>query len=160
MINFVSVIKELLEEKFTDTPLFLVEVKTKTTNKLKIEIFIDHENQPISINDCIEISRFVEEQLESKKIVPEDYVLEVSSAGVGNPIKEKRQYNKHIGKTFIIKLLDGNSIEGTLIKVNPLNIELQEQLKKSKKKTLTENLVHQINFVQIKEAKLKIEFLK
>ena len=95
----------LVEEKIADRPeLFLVEVKMLPNNKLIIHVDGD---EGISIQDCVAISRHVGFHLEEENVIEQAYNLEVSSPGVGEPLKLIRQYNKNVGRTVSIKLKEG-----------------------------------------------------
>lgn len=100
----------LVEEKIADRPeLFLVEVKMLPNNKLIIHVDGD---EGISIQDCVAISRHVGFHLEEENAIEQAYNLEVSSPGVGEPLKLIRQYNKNIGRTVSIKLKEGLKKKG------------------------------------------------
>lgn len=102
----------LVEEKIADRPeLFLVEVKMLPNNKLIIHVDGD---EGISIQDCVAISRHVGFHLEEENAIEQAYNLEVSSPGVGEPLKLIRQYNKNIGRTVSVKLKEGLKKEGKL----------------------------------------------
>ncbi|MCH5690170.1 hypothetical protein LWM68_41640 [Niabella sp. W65] len=71
---------------------FLVEVKIKPTNNIKVFIDGDH---GVGIDDLVKYNRALYKELEEAAIFPEgDFSLEVSSAGLGEPLKMHRQYIK------------------------------------------------------------------
>mgnify|MGYP001317083290 CR=1 FL=1 len=43
-----------------------------------------------------------------------DFSIEVTSSGVGNPLKNSRQFLKNIGRKLKVELLNGSSIQGVL----------------------------------------------
>jgi ribosome maturation factor RimP len=103
----------LVEEKISDRPeLFLVEVKMLPNNKLIIHVDGD---EGISIQDCAAISRHVGFHLEEENTIEKAYNLEVSSPGVGEPLKLQRQYVKNIGRELSVKLNGGEIKEGKLL---------------------------------------------
>ena len=61
--------------------LLLVEVTVSPDDKIVVEI--DHA-EGVWIEDCVELSRFIESKLNREE---EDYELEVGSAGIGQPFK-------------------------------------------------------------------------
>jgi len=101
-------IEQLVADKIQDFDIFLVEIKVNTMNQ--VQIFLDTP-QGISIDQCVEISRFVEESIDREV---EDYSLEVSSPGIGDPFKVIEQYKKLIGGTIEVLFLNGVKIQGTL----------------------------------------------
>ncbi|WP_316737950.1 ribosome assembly cofactor RimP [Pedobacter aquatilis] len=144
----------LVEEKIADRPeLFLVEVKMLPNNKLIIHVDGD---EGISIQDCVAISRHVGFHLEEENAIEQAYNLEVSSPGVGEPLKLIRQYNKNIGRTVSIKLKEGQKKEGKLLSVTENNLLIEESVKqKGKKAVLVETTVP---FNDIIETSVLISF--
>ena len=147
-------VKELIEEKISDRPeLFLVEVKMLPNNKLIIHVDGD---EGISIQDCAAISRHVGFHLEEENTIEKAYNLEVSSPGVGEPLKLKRQYEKNIGRDLSIKLIGGELKEGKLLSMNDSSITIEAKVKeKGKKAQLVETT---IDFDNIIETKVLISF--
>lgn len=144
----------LVEEKISDRPeLFLVEVRMLPNNKLIIHVDGD---EGISIQDCAAISRHVGFHLEEENTIEKAYNLEVSSPGVGEPLKLKRQYQKNIGRDLSVKLSDGQLKEGKLLSVEAESITIEEKVKeKGKKAQLVET---SLNFDHILETKVLISF--
>ena len=144
----------LVEEKIADRPeLFLVEVKMLPNNKLIIHVDGD---EGISIQDCAAISRHVGFHLEEENVLEKAYNLEVSSPGVGEPLKLNRQYTKNIGREVSVKLTNGDKIEGELLSVDENAIIIEAKAKeKGKKAQLVETPVE---FNNIVETKVLISF--
>ena len=92
-----SVVEEWLEEK----DYFLVDVEVTPDDRIVVEI--DHADG-VWIEDCVELSRFIEDHLNRDE---EDYELEVGSAGLGQPFKVLQQYVNCIGKG--VKVMTGNN---------------------------------------------------
>ncbi|MGM9476818.1 ribosome assembly cofactor RimP [Pedobacter sp. GSP4] len=144
----------LVEEKIADRPeLFLVEVKMLPNNKLIIHVDGD---EGISIQDCVAISRHVGFHLEEENVIEQAYNLEVSSPGVGEPLKLNRQYSKNIGRTISIKLKDGLKKEGKLLAVTADNLQLEESVKEKGKKAVT--VQTDVPFNDILETSVLISF--
>lgn len=147
-------VTELVEEKISDRPeLFLVEVKMLPNNKLIIHVDGD---QGITIQDCAAISRHVGFHLEEENAIDKAYNLEVSSPGVGEPLKLKRQYDKNVGRDLSVKLASGEIKEGKLLSVGGEGITIEAKVKeKGKKAILVET---GIDFNNITETKVLISF--
>jgi len=145
---------ELVEEKISDRPeLFLVEVKMLPNHKLIIHVDGD---EGISIQDCAAISRHVGFILEEENTIEKAYNLEVSSPGVGEPLKLKRQYQKNVGRDLSIKLAGGEIKEGKLLAIDEKSITIEAKVKeKGKKAQLVET---SIDFDNIIETKVLISF--
>ncbi|WP_316816884.1 ribosome assembly cofactor RimP [Pedobacter nyackensis] len=147
-------VTELVEEKISDRPeLFLVEVKMLPNNKLIIHVDGD---EGISIQDCAAISRHVGFHLEEENTIEKAYNLEVSSPGVGEPLRLKRQYVKNIGRELSVKLTGGEVKEGKLLNADENSITIEAKVKeKGKKVQLVET---SIAFNEITETKVLISF--
>lgn len=134
---------------------FLVEIKVKPTNNIKV--FIDGDNG-IGIDDLVKYNRALYKELEEAALFPEgDFSLEVSSAGLGEPLKMHRQYVKNIDRFVEITLNDGSKTEGQLVAVNETGIEVAETVGKTRGKTAA-IVKHTIAFSDIKSTQIQIKF--
>ena len=98
----------LTEQNLSD--MYLIDCRIKGN---KIEIFLDSD-EGVSFLKCQKLSRWLEAVFDEKKTFGDNYVLEVSSAGVGSPLKFLRQYQKNIGRIIDIKYGTGNQVRGIL----------------------------------------------
>lgn len=145
--------KAIAELGYNDT--FVVEIKS---NNNKVEIFLDSD-ESVTFEKCRKISRLMEETLDDEKWLGEKYTLDVSSAGVGRPLKFNRQYVKNIGRTIEVKTKDGEKIKGILAQANDddFGVEITKTVKTGKKKTKVAELI-MVNYEDVKEAKIKVTF--
>ena len=129
MINK-ETIQALTEEWLQGNDYFLVDINLGTDDRIVIEI--DHADG-VWIEDCAELSRFLQERLGDEV---GDYELEVGSAGLGQPFKVAQQYLNHIGDTIEVLGLDGKKVQGVLKSVDGTNftITVQEKQKQEGKK--------------------------
>lgn len=135
--------------------VFLVDVRL-TGNKL--EVFLDSD-EGITVQKCQRLSRWLEAELDTSLILGNDYLLEVSSAGVGSPLRLLRQYPKNVGRIIDIKVMDGRSFRGVLKKVeqNLISVEVEKKVLEGKKtKKVLE--IEIVKFEDIIESKIKISF--
>lgn len=141
------------ELEYTDC--FLVELKVNNT---KVEIFLDSD-ESVTFEKCRKISRQIEAVLDEKQWLGEKYTLDVSSAGVGKPLKLNRQYLKNIGRKLEIKKVDGEKLKGELVQADEdkVTIKFEETIKEGKKKKKIETVL-EIKHVDIKESKIKVSF--
>ena len=95
-----SIVKELVEQWLEGKDYFLVDIEINSDDKIVVEI--DHADG-VWIEDCVELSRFIEDHLDREQ---EDYELEVGSAGLGQPFKVEQQYKNFVGKE--VEVLDGD----------------------------------------------------
>jgi ribosome maturation factor RimP len=84
-----------------------------------------------------------------------DFSLEVSSPGLDEPLKLRRQYLKNIGRAIEVLRVDGVKNEGKLLTVSEEEIVVEEEKGKGKKKELVQ---HTILFTNIKSTKIQIKF--
>lgn len=131
-------IQILLEEKFaTDEPFadcFIVEIELKPGNKLNV--FLDSDSG-MTFEKCQKLSRFLEGPIDENGWLGEKYVLEVSSPGIGRPLRFLRQYVSNVGRNVIVTLLDKTLQTGVLKSADENQIVLDQILieKDGKKKT-------------------------
>ncbi|MCC6369649.1 MAG: ribosome assembly cofactor RimP [Bacteroidia bacterium] len=148
-------ILSLAANHLKDTDIFITGIKIGSDNS--IHVFIDGDHG-VTIDNCVALSRAIESQLDRNK---EDFALDVSSHGATTPLVMPRQYPKHIGRNFEIKLLDGNKAEGTLVSCNNDGLVLEYTVRENKpvgKGKINVTKQHVINYNQIKESKIKLKY--
>ncbi len=150
-----KIIEDLLTEALAENKsLFLVEMKYLDNNK--INIIIDGD-QGVNLKECIRISRHIEHDLDREE---EDFSLEVSSPDIADSIKNRRQYNKNIGRIVKVKT-ENEKFEGTLVSVKDESINLEWKAREPKpigKGKITVQKSICIAFKDIIETKVKIVF--
>jgi len=107
MIEKIKIL-ELVNGALAGTDKYLVNLKITPDNRIYVDI--DGDNG-VTIDDCIELSRAIESQLDRDT---EDFALDVSSAGADQPLKLRRQYQKNIGRDVDVLMPDGEKMTGTL----------------------------------------------
>lgn len=103
-----SVVSQHVNEWLEEKDYFLVDVSVTPDNRIVVEI--DHA-EGVWIEDCVELSRFIESKLDREQ---EDFELEVGSAGIGQPFKVLQQYVNHIGLEVEVLKKDGQKLTGVL----------------------------------------------
>jgi ribosome maturation factor RimP len=132
---------------------FLVEVRTKPTNNIKV--FIDSD-EGIILSDLIQYNRKLYKIVEESGLVPVDnFSLEVSSPGLDEPLKKHRQYKKNIGRYVQLTKSDSVVLEGKLLDVNEEGVNIETEAGKGKKKEVKQEAVL---FTDIKTTKIQIKF--
>lgn len=58
----------------------------------------------ITIDDCERISRALSDQLDEKNFIEESYILEVSSPGLGRPLRKEKDFVRSQGESVEVKL--------------------------------------------------------
>ena len=151
-----SYLKTLLEEVLEQRTYFVVAVNVNDVKK-RIEIFLDDEEVNVPISEIAKISRWMLNKMEEDQHPSNDYVLEVSSPGIGTPLTDKRQYKKNINRYLEVKHGDQTST-GKMIDFNDDSIKMEaERPKKSNKKQM-EKFEIDIAFNTIIESKVVVKF--
>ena len=132
---------------------FLVSIKVRPTNNIKI--FLDSD-VGMSIEKCVRYNRKLYALIEEKAMFPEgNFSLEISSPGVDEPLKMKRQYMKNIGRPVLITFNDDSIKEGKLLEVTETDILLEQTTGKGKK---AETHQFVIPFENIKTTTVQVQF--
>ena len=150
----IEAIKQKLNELMAAHPThFLVEIRIKPTNNIKV--FIDAD-EGINLAVLIQYNRKLYKLIEETALYPDgDFSLEVSSPGLDEPLKINRQYQKNIGRFVDVLLNDASKKEGRLIEATEDGIIIEYETGKGKKKELKQET---ILFTDIKNTKIQIKF--
>lgn len=150
-------IKEIVEKFFVENAMencFFVDARGSGK---KLEVFVDKDGG-ISFDVCRSLSRHLEAIFDEDKRFGESYILDVSSPGVGSPLKLSRQYRNNLGRTIAIKT-DEAKLEGILKEADDegctIEYTLETKVEGKKKKEI---INHKLKYVDIIEAKIKISF--
>lgn len=82
----------------------LVDVEyVKEVGTWYLRAYIDKEGG-ITVDDCQVVSRQLGEWLDENDFIEDSYILEVSSPGLGRPLKKDKDFERSIGKEVEIKL--------------------------------------------------------
>lgn len=129
MINK-DTVRSIVEEWLDGKEYFLVDIEISPDDRIVVEI--DHADG-VWIEDCVELSRFIEDHLSRDE---EDYELEVGSAGLGQPFKVAQQYHCFVGKDVEVLDADGKKFKGVLkaVEGNDFTVTVQEKQKVEGKK--------------------------
>lgn len=68
-----------------------------------LRAYIDKEGG-ITVDDCEIVSRKLGEWLDKEDFIDDSYILEVSSPGLGRPLKKEKDFVRNLGKDVEIKL--------------------------------------------------------
>ena len=93
-------LKPLIEEHHFE----LVDVEyVKEGSNWYLRAYIDKEGG-ISVDDCEVISRRLSDWLDKEDFIEDSYILEVSSPGLGRPLKKEKDFVRSVGKQVDIRL--------------------------------------------------------
>ncbi len=150
-----SEIVRLVEEKIERTEYYIVDISVSPSNQIRVEIDGD---KGVKINDCIQLSRHIEDNFDREEV---DFELTVSSAGMDQPFKILRQYQRYVGREVEMKTTEGDKIKGILVSADDKEVVLEVTRKekiegKKKKQIVIDNKT--VPMEQVKEAKVVISF--
>ncbi|MCI5504900.1 MAG: ribosome assembly cofactor RimP [Prevotella sp.] len=150
-----NTVKTVVEEWLSGNDYFLVDVTFTPDDRIVVEI--DHADG-VWIEDCAELSRFMQERLGEEL---GDYELEVGSAGIGQPFKVEQQYVNHIGKDVEVLDAEGKKVQGVLKQVEGRNFVVtvkEKQKLEGKKRPQLVEVDKTYNMDNIKYTKYLLSF--
>lgn len=148
-------VKELTMKAINEQGAFLVDFTVGSDNR--IAVHADHPDG-ITLDMIMAISRGVEHNLDREE---EDFAIEVSSPGIGQPFKVNEQYEMSIGKLVSVLKNDGTKVEGDLKAYDGESVTLTwkervpKEVGKGKQTVVREE---RIELESIKETRLEIRF--
>ncbi|MBK9290347.1 MAG: ribosome assembly cofactor RimP [Bacteroidetes bacterium] len=147
-------IRQWVTEFLEGTDRFVVDVLIK--NDDLIMVFLDSDTQ-LTIDHCVQVSRMLEGKLDRDV---QDFELRVSSAGIDHPLTLARQYRKNINRTVKLTLTDSSELTGIITAADDQGITLTPVVtkKRNRLKQTEKAEPQQIDFSQIKEARVQISF--
>mgnify|MGYP003391527806 FL=1 len=135
---------------------FIVDISVSKDND--IVLTIESEKGKIELDDCVSLSRYFETKFDREV---EDYSLTVSSAGLDQPFKVFKQYEKALGSKVEVSLKGGKKMVAVLEAADEESITLKYSVKEAvegkKKKALVEH-VDRYTMDQVNAVRPFIEF--
>ena len=135
--------------------MFLIEINSSPANEF--EVVVDSDER-VDIDSLVGLSRAIEEAFDREV---EDYELTVISAGIGQPLKVLRQYQKLIGLPVEVLLTDSTKILATLAAADEQGITLAYTKRvavEGKKRKEEVEVKESYSFDQIKWTKEYLDF--
>ena len=153
-MKFKDKVFEILNSAIVDRlDIFIIDFNITKSNFVKV--ILDSDNG-LSISDCQKISK---EIINGLNDCDQNFSLEVSSAGIGSPIVNKRQYKKNIGRFLEVKINSGEFYKGQLKSFSNDFIEINSKVREPKKKgrgNITVEKLKKIKLEEISKAKVVI----
>lgn len=148
-------VKQVCEEWLEGKEYFLVSIDVDKENKITVEI--DHKDG-VWIEDCCQLSRFIEEHFDREV---EDYELEVGSAGIGQPLKVLQQYKNLVGSEVEVMTAEGKKLTGVLADAadDSFTLDYKEKQKvEGKKRPVLTDVTRTFAYGEAKWVKAVIDF--
>lgn len=114
-------------------------------------------DQGVTIDDCGNLSRELSTRLDEMNFGIGHYVLEVTTPGLDQPLKLKRQYARNAGRSLKVHRRDKSIVTGKLISSDDLGIQLRSEQGEGKKLT---TLDVSVPFEDIEKAFVMVSFNK
>ncbi len=134
----VSVIIDAIGEEIVARGFFIVDVSVSKDND--IILTIESEEGIVELDDCVAVSRFFETKFDREV---EDYSLTVSSAGLDQPFKVQKQFDKAVGTKVEVSLKGGRKMVAELVAADAESVTLRYTVKEAvegkKKKEFVEH---------------------
>jgi ribosome maturation factor RimP len=149
-------LKTLVEEWLAKGDYFLVDIQMDGGDD-RIVIEIDHADG-VWIEDCAELSRFLQEKLGDEL---GDYEMEVGSAGLGQPFKVAQQYVNHVGDDIEGIDAEGKKMTGVLKSVEGRNFVMttqEKQIPEGKKRPVKVEVDKTFSMDEVKSTKYLLNF--
>lgn len=144
-----------------------VTIRNLSPDKFVVEVLISGKKIPrrvlviidgdagVTIDDCADLSRALSKEFEQASFFgDENYILEVSTPGLDQPLKLRRQFQKNIGRNLKVKLHESQE-EGKLAEVTEDHIVLLQETGAGKKKEQKEI---RIPFAEVDKAFVMVSF--
>ena len=68
-----------------------------------LRLELRHKSRDIGLDDCEKMSRALEEALDTQEIIPDAYVLEVSSPGIASKLSSDRDFESFKGFDVVVR---------------------------------------------------------
>ena len=92
-----------------------------------LRAYVDKEGG-FTVNDCEKVSREFSDLLDKEDFIEESYILEVSSPGLGRPLKKEKDFARSLGEEVEVKLYkaveEQKEFSGTLEAYDELTVTL------------------------------------
>lgn len=100
----------MLEPLMEENGFELVDVEyVKEAGQWYLRAYVDKEGG-ITIDDCELVNRAWSDMMDREDFIPEAYVLEVSSPGLGRQLKKEKDFRRSIGQDVDVKFYQGRKL--------------------------------------------------
>jgi len=151
MKNFEEELSEMILPLCEENSILLNDVRIHGGGKSRlIKIIVDTE-KGITLNECQQLTREINDLFFRKNIFSGNYRLEITSPGIQKPLQFPFEYKRNIGRNIEVSYVEGDGIvtsDGELTQYSDTHLSL---LKKSGNSVI-------IPLERIKEAKIKLKW--
>lgn len=134
----------------------LVDVEyVKEAGTYYLRVYVDKEGG-IAVNDCELVSRALSDRLDQEDYIADSYILEVSSPGLGRPLKKEKDFARSLGKEIEIRTYQMKEVPNQKVKQKEFTGILKEYDKETVTIGTEENL--EITFAKQEIALIRLAF--
>ena len=105
MSDSTSRLENEIRQLFDDEGIVLLAFNAKGHGgRLMIKVIADRRRDFLTIDDCVHLTRQIQYLIQEKKLLNDDYRLEVSSPGLDYPLREEWQFTKNLGRLLKVSV--------------------------------------------------------
>lgn len=155
MANVIQKLTALVEQEAPAFGLFLV---AQTTGPAKLFQFYMDSEEPLSMKALSDFTRHISQKIdeEDSGLSEDAFTFEISSPGAERPLTNRKQYTKHVGRSFDFVLIEG-ALSGKLTEIREDDTFVIEETVKEKGKKAVE-VTHEVPYANIQSATIIISF--
>ena len=112
-------IRELIEPIIISEGIELVDIEYRRESRgWVLRFYIDKEGE-LTLDHCSHLSKQIGDLIEVKDLIPQGYILEVSSPGLNRPLKKEKDFIAYVGNYIKVKtfkpIYQKKNFQGTLL---------------------------------------------
>lgn len=100
-----SKISSLIEFELKELGYLIVQVKINSHERA-LQIMMERISGELNINDCTNASRIIMPVIESHRLLPDNYRIEISSPGIDRILVRKKDFIQNIGNEIKVELIE------------------------------------------------------
>ncbi|MBW1853257.1 MAG: ribosome maturation factor RimP [Deltaproteobacteria bacterium] len=117
--TLIESIRQLIEPIIVSEGMELVDIEYHRESRGWVLRFYIDKGGKLTLDHCSHLSKQIGDLIEVKDLIPQGYILEVSSPGLNRPLKKEKDFITHAGKSIKVKTFkpidQKRSFQGTLL---------------------------------------------
>ena len=117
--TLIESIRELIEPIITSEGMELIDIEYHRESRGWVLRFYIDKGGELTLDHCSHLSRQIGDLIEVKDLIPQGYILEVSSPGLNRPLKKEKDFIAYVGKYIKVKtykpIYQKRNFQGTLL---------------------------------------------
>ncbi len=145
-------LREIAEKIADEQGATLIDVEVKGDSSGALFLIYADTDAGITLGECVEMSRAIQDEVDMEDGFPQRYRLEVSSPGLTRPLTTDFQLKKNMGKTVSVRYMDEQGktqkISGDLAGFTPESLDIK----------LKDGLLRSLDRINVKSIKIKLQW--